>query len=258
MDYAAEQEMELEALEAILMEDLQPLQGSRPESWPADVQCHQVGISARDDGETSTSDTPPLELEFVFAHTPTYPDEPPLFKARSARGLSNQQLQQLHGILDEQVEQNIGMGMIYAMVSAAQEWIRDLAHAQAGPQELDPAAAKRQAAEEEEKTLAEIRAHGTPVTADTFAAWKARWDTEAALSEAKLEADAAIRASGPTGKQWFVQQEAAGAQAEELEENDEGEDSDTEFRPEEDEEEEEEFDDDDEDDMLETYLAQKT
>lgn len=44
----------------------------------------------------------------------------------SVRGLDNRHLQQLHGILDEQVEQNIGMGMIYAMVSAAQEWIADL------------------------------------------------------------------------------------------------------------------------------------
>lgn len=47
----------------------------------------------------------------------------------SVRGLSSQQLQQLAALLDEQVEQNIGMGMIYAMVSAAQEWLRDLVSA---------------------------------------------------------------------------------------------------------------------------------
>ena len=44
----------------------------------------------------------------------------------SVRGISDAQLRRLHSILDEQVEQNIGMGMIYALVSAAQEWIRDL------------------------------------------------------------------------------------------------------------------------------------
>ena len=39
------------------------------------------------------------------------------------------------------------------------------ASAEAGPQEVDPAVAKQRAVEEEERRLAEIRAHGTPVTA---------------------------------------------------------------------------------------------
>lgn len=52
--------------------------------------------------------------------------------------------------------------------------------------------------------------------ADTFAAWKAQWDAEAALSEAKLQAEAAIQAAGPTGRQWFQQQEAAGEEAPEV------------------------------------------
>ena len=51
--------------------------------------------------------------------------------------------------------------------------------------------------------------------AETFAAWKARWDAESALSQAKLEADAAVRSAGPTGKQWFQQQEATGVAEEE-------------------------------------------
>ena len=61
------------------------------------------------------------------------------------------------------------------------------AHAVAGPQEVDPAVAKRKAAEEEERRLAEIRAHGTPVNAQTFAAWKTRWDAELAFSQANLQ-----------------------------------------------------------------------
>ena len=39
-------------------------------------------------------------------------------------------------MLDEQVEQNIGMGMIYAMVSAAQEWLRDLVRPQPWPTKI--------------------------------------------------------------------------------------------------------------------------
>lgn len=58
---------------------------------------------------------------------------------------------------------------------------------EAGPEQVDPAEAKQRAAEEEERRLAEIRAHGTPVTTDTFAAWRAKWDAEAALSQARLQ-----------------------------------------------------------------------
>lgn len=45
---------------------------------------------------------------------------------------------------------------------------------------------------------------------ETFAAWKAQFEAETALSQTRLEAEAALKASGPTGKQWFLQQEAAG------------------------------------------------
>ena len=112
--------------------------------------------------------------------------------------------------------------------------------------ELDPAVAKKKAAEEEERRLAEIRAHGTPVTAETFTAWRAQWDAESALSEDRLQvgagarfvagrscvciclrgsvkrpdhlscllqAEAFVAAAGPPGKQWFQQQEAAGSLA---------------------------------------------
>ena len=60
--------------------------------------------------QPSTPRLPPLathvhdteRLDLVFAHTPTYPDEPPLFKPRSVRGLSDAELGQLRAILDEQ------------------------------------------------------------------------------------------------------------------------------------------------------------
>ena len=44
--------------------------------------------------------------------------------------------------------------------------------------EVDPAVAKKAAEEAEERRLAELRALGTPVTPDTFAAWKKRFYAE--------------------------------------------------------------------------------
>ena len=57
--------------------------------------------------------------------------------------------------------------------------LRTLQAAQmAEPAPLDPAAARKAAEEAEERRLAEIRSHGTPVTPDTFAPWKERFYAE--------------------------------------------------------------------------------
>ena len=50
---------------------------------------------------------------------------------------------------------------------------------------IDPAAAKKAAEEAEERRLAEIRALGTPVTPDTFNAWKTTFYTESALARTR-------------------------------------------------------------------------
>ena len=50
---------------------------------------------------------------------------------------------------------------------------------------IDPAAAKKAAEEAEERRLAEIRALGTPVTPDTFNAWKSQFYAESALARAR-------------------------------------------------------------------------
>lgn len=47
---------------------------------------------------------------------------------------------------------------------------------------MDPAAARKAEEEAEERRIAEIRSHGTMVTPQTFAEWKARFDAEMALA----------------------------------------------------------------------------
>ena len=45
----------------------------------------------------------------------------------SVRGISDADIAGLNKSLSEQVEENMGMAMIYALVSAAQEWLREKA-----------------------------------------------------------------------------------------------------------------------------------
>ena len=43
----------------------------------------------------------------------------------SVQGLSNQEVAALQSLIEEQIEANLGMAMLYTIVSAAQEWMRD-------------------------------------------------------------------------------------------------------------------------------------
>ena len=195
-DYAAEQAEELEALSAILMDEFGPLEGPLPQGWPSGTKAYRVLVtptSGADAGEAASAHA--KQLDVVFAHTPTYPDEPPLLKPRSVRGLSDAELAEVAKVIDEQVEANGGMAMIFSVVSAAQEWLRALVEGEGdgftgasssaandgGGRELtmeEIALAEERAREEEENRAAAARALGTPVTAETFAAWRKRFDAE--------------------------------------------------------------------------------
>ena len=77
-DYAGEQAMELEAVEAIFMDDLQIFDGMLPDSWAAVGSSYKLTIDPTDEGD----DPPPPEeeklAELIFAHSAEYPGKPPL------------------------------------------------------------------------------------------------------------------------------------------------------------------------------------
>ncbi len=73
---------------------------------------------------------------------------------------------------------------------------------------LDPEAARKAEEEAEERRLAEIRSHGTMITPQTFAEWKARFEAEMALERAKVGVGGDKKDKGLTGKQFFRQLEA--------------------------------------------------
>lgn len=122
MDYAAEQAMEMEALEAILMDDLIEYEGTLPDGWVATGLTYKVVIDPAEDGEDESEY--PVQMELLFAHTPNYPDEAPSVKLKSVRGLSDSDLVQATGVVQEQIDANMGMSMIYTLIGAAKEWIQ--------------------------------------------------------------------------------------------------------------------------------------
>lgn len=125
MDHASEQQMELEALEAIFGEELQIYNGTLPEGWAAAGETYKVVITPADEGEeTEEPIDDELQLELLWAHTAEYPETAPCIKVRAGYGLSNSDVASCQRVLMQQVEENLGMAMIYTILTAAKEWLR--------------------------------------------------------------------------------------------------------------------------------------
>ncbi|XP_073115028.1 uncharacterized protein [Elaeis guineensis] len=122
-DYAQEQEMEIEALQAILMDDIQEIDSS--ESGLSRInRCFQIMLSPQDD-DVDESNYTPVKLALIFSHTEKYPDEPPLLNLKSVRGIKPEDLSVLKEKLQKEVAQNLGMAMVYTLVTSAKDWLSE-------------------------------------------------------------------------------------------------------------------------------------
>lgn len=190
-----------------------------PSTWNPSFKVFRIAIAPQGDEDALPSEYP-LHIELVFSHTPSYPDEPPLLKARGLRGFSDVDIEGLQSLLEEMIKENLGMAMIYTLITFAQEWLNEFSARSAEPV-YDPEIERKRALEAEEARIAELRRHGTPVTPETFEAWRRKFEQESALDQLKI---GEVQVAGPgrmTGRQWFQQGDGLNA-AEEEEEEEEG------------------------------------
>ncbi|XP_058743566.1 uncharacterized protein LOC131616293 isoform X1 [Vicia villosa] len=242
-DYVQEQEMEIEALEAILMDEFKEIH-SGESGLSTSNRCFQIKVTAQEEEEDG-SITNPAQLALIFAHTEKYPDEPPLLNVSSLQGIPSEDLKILKEKLQQEASENLGMAMIYTLVSSAKEWL-----AERFGEDPDGAIAEAEEAAKEDIVIP----HGEPVTVETFLAWRERFEAELALERAKLMPESVLatpKEKKLSGRQWFETGRMKGAAVvtEELDEEDE---EDIDFDDDED------FEADDEEDMLEHYLAEKS
>ncbi|PPD81358.1 hypothetical protein GOBAR_DD21706 [Gossypium barbadense] len=122
-DHLQEQEMEIEALEAILMDEFKEIH-SGESGLNTSNRCFQITLSPQDD-DTDQSTTLPVLLALIFSHTEKYPDEPPLLNVKSIRGIQVSDLKVLKEKLEQEASENLGMAMIYTLVTSAKEWLSE-------------------------------------------------------------------------------------------------------------------------------------
>ncbi|CAH8311655.1 unnamed protein product [Eruca vesicaria subsp. sativa] len=167
-----------------------------------------------------------VQLGLVFSHTDNYPDEVPLLDVKSIRGIHVTDLTILKEKLEQEATENLGMAMMYTLVSSAKDWLSEHYGKDDGADY-----AEEEASKEDEVIIP----HGEPVTLETFVAWRERYEAELALERAKLMPESALSAPKEkklTGRQWFESGKARGTVVAADQESEEEDDEDIDFEDE--------------------------
>ncbi|XP_064214130.1 RWD domain-containing protein 1 [Tribolium castaneum] len=169
MDYAEEQKGEIEALESIYFGDL-TLLGTEP--------YHKFSVQIKSEEYDPETENTGLACDMVFTYTPKYPDEAPVIELENCDNFEDGYEAQLLDFLKEQVQENLGMVMIFTLVSSAQEWLN--VRWEGVKKERDEEAARKLREEEEAERK---RFEGTRVTVETFLKWKTKFEDEMGIAK---------------------------------------------------------------------------
>eukprot|EP00057_Strongylocentrotus_purpuratus_P022149 XP_011676623.1 PREDICTED: RWD domain-containing protein 1 [Strongylocentrotus purpuratus] len=163
--------------------------------------------AALDTSDMDLLDEGQLSVTLKFTYTPTYPEEAPIFEVIfDDDDLAQDFEQEIRDLVLAQIEENLGMAMIFAIVSASQEFLNERID--------DIKAAKedrKNRIEEEKKRVEEEAANklkGTLVTIESFLEWKDMFDKEQKGLRGKRQSASENTSGKLTGKELFFQNAA--------------------------------------------------
>ncbi|XP_025921758.1 RWD domain-containing protein 1 isoform X3 [Apteryx rowi] len=136
-DYSEEQRNELEALESIYPDSFTVL-SEKPATFTITVTSE-----AGENDET-------VQTTLKFTYREKYPDETPLYEIVSQENLEDNDVTDIIKLLEKQAEENLGMVMIFTLVSAVQEKLNEIVD-QIKTRREEEKKQKEREAEEEEK-----------------------------------------------------------------------------------------------------------
>ncbi|XP_062586415.1 RWD domain-containing protein 1-like, partial [Saccostrea cucullata] len=150
-----------------------------------------IKISSQE-SDQSTEDTEPAFCEIQFSYVEKYPEEPLVFEITDSENLEDDMLEEITSLINEQIEENLGMVTVFTIVSAVQEKLTTYVEDSKRRKEEEAERKQREIEEAEQK-----RFEGTKVTVETFLAWKAKFDAE--MAELKKEKIQKEKTKGLTG-----------------------------------------------------------
>nr|SVE78540.1 EOG090X0F6V [Daphnia lumholtzi]SVE79169.1 EOG090X0F6V [Daphnia lumholtzi] len=164
--YKEEQLGEIFSLESIYPDELEVLE---------EEPFHQFKLHVKSEGHDEEEGIG-YACDLKFTYTPTYPEEIPVIEIMDDIGLDDEQLERLKDHLEKEAEDNLGMVMIFSLVSTANEWLNNEWDAELRRRDEE---AERKILEAEE--VESKKCHGTAVTVENFLRWKAEFDAEISL-----------------------------------------------------------------------------
>ncbi|XP_069139996.1 RWD domain-containing protein 1-like [Argopecten irradians] len=192
-DFKEEQNNEIEALESIYPDEITVLSIEPHHVFTVDIKSQEIS----DPYNTDEAPEPTAECTLQFSYVENYPEEPPVFEITEYENLEEDQIETLNSLITENIEESLGMVMIFTIVSAVQEKLTEIVEESRKKRIEDAEAAKKLLEEQEMKKF-----EGTRVTIETFLAWKAKFDAE--MSEQKrLKNQTVVGPKGLTGKELF-------------------------------------------------------
>ncbi|XP_003705993.1 RWD domain-containing protein 1 [Megachile rotundata] len=174
MDYKDEQHNEIEALESIYCGELEILATEPFYTFAIPIKTEEY--------EPETANGLSCRLEFTY--TAKYPDEPLIISIEDEENFEESSAEKLKEHLIEQMNENLGMVMVFTLVSAAQEWL-NVQWDKIKLTREESAAKKLREQEEAERKKFE----GTRVTVETFLSWKEKFDEEMGYTKRREMAD---------------------------------------------------------------------
>ncbi|GFT53898.1 RWD domain-containing protein 1 [Nephila pilipes] len=186
-DYKEEQRNEIEALESIYPSELKIITDSPEYEFTMDIKTENL----RDDPDEY------MAISLKFTYVPSYPDEAPIVEVVDSENFSDQDVEDLMEFLSCKIEENLGMVMVYTIVSEASEYLnKRLVTGISDRKEAEELRIKK--AEEEERN----RFEGVRVTVESFMSWKVKFDLEMAELR-KLQSKDETISKKLTGRELF-------------------------------------------------------
>ncbi|XP_077976937.1 RWD domain-containing protein 1-like [Glandiceps talaboti] len=195
-DYEEEQNNEIEALTAIYPEEFTVLS--------TNPHCFEIRL-ASDNADDEDEDTV-VQATLQCTYTPKYPDESPITEVTSSENLEDDDVTSILELCQEQVEENLGMAMVFTMVSVIKEKLNEkVDEIKQQQKELEERLEEEERAKEKAEEAKKFT--GTPVTIETFLAWKKKFDEEMAQKKNKT-LETAEDSKKLTGRQLFEQDQS--------------------------------------------------
>ncbi|KAJ7709930.1 RWD domain-containing protein [Mycena rosella] len=175
----------------VLLEEFEVLESIYPSEL---TKISDTIIQLDVEPEDSEDGAEQLRITLEVQYPPEYPDVLPELSLHAIEGEGEMEYSEMNDLLNDLRavgEENLGIAMTFTLVSHLREQLSVL---------VKTRSEKRQKEETEKERLAieaeEARTRGTPVTPESFMAWKIKFDQELAAAK-KVREDEKLRGSTP-------------------------------------------------------------